>query len=1229
MPFSAGTRKNSISGVGTMDASGTSPWDAAALNKNAAAAASSAVVSPNYYFGGTTSGGEETDGTVGADVMDNDEVRALAVRLAPALEEADALISTSIPDEFRRQSGAGGDADEGYYGADEDDGIDEEVQALHLSEQLLRQELDMASDFSNFFRSPGRVDEQEQEGDDGRSSGSAVGDAVGDGGDAADGAVHDLIAMSYSVESPASATGGTGGSTTEADIHPSDHRHEEDALDGGRGEGTSQAVSPPSTTSPSTGAGEGGKTGSALLEPIKIPSHQQQAKNPASTSSPTVALLKTPAAASAERPSGANTPDLDQLLYVTPATAAQLASSSASSPGTSPQHQQQQGVGEQRCPQSYTTSDHARHLGLKLEDSTWYSLGLQRRHLLGAGSGGVAGGAEGGGAESGDNNDTHTFCHEYCLTLPESKLKHLCLGLQEVRPQQQHQHQHQASSSEETATITATVVTTTSTSAPSSSSPPRTKVLPPTTPPRPPTASAAATAAVASTASGGAVMRRASPGSASKRAAAGTPASASSSPAKQQAASVAEPPQMLPVRTVSIRIRPDVLCGAVMDAIQHSLMDNLNDLSSTGDGFDGDDDDDDDDDGIDGISDEGGGAALHPETVRILKRQGGHFQAVVEPRKYQQQMQPPASPASSTREMSPGRNAGADGSPARGEPAELAAGAAATATEAPFFLDAQLCTYKSDFCERILLIRVYHHPSSGDGSTSTKTAAAAAVASPSSGTRSPSTPAPTAETSSAAGSVDDQAVDDSFQIVSNLDPERDRAVTALEASNHLREACALIQRMEAPQTAKRIRISFSTGPSGTPAVRTLSDVQEAVSRHLLSHYRACPSVAVGGLTLPSLNSNDWPVVQSCWPTLTQIFDELESRDLTYSSLQWSRFGSFPSLPTLDVHYCSQLRQLSRQDMIVQLLKSASELEEYARKAEYACANMISLLHPTFETYGIDAPSLPKATPLTAYPLDFVAPQQSCPPWGRAVLEALNEIQARSGNKNDADDDPLGTLRLGDAEERRRAAFSAEAAHESLEMAGSAVQMVLKAFQRQYDEEKGARLGRKNAQVMDRLAKMQQHEHLTILALDRSFQNSDKAMNAAREFESKSGGIFQVPLLKWSIVVGGSTGTCWVTSNHILFVTQLIPIIGGSKTTIFELQDVEFTVVQEGPSTLLNPLPTVISISQDGSQLYSFRPSMGGSRLKSFLEIVQRTNLEDPVFVPGDFIVDNAVQPGQV
>ena len=56
-------------------------------------------------------------------------------------------------------------------------------------------------------------------------------------------------------------------------------------------------------------------------------------------------------------------------------------------------------------------------------------------------------------------------------------------------------------------------------------------------------------------------------------------------------------------------------------------------------------------------------------------------------------------------------------------------------------------------------------------------------------------------------------------------------------------------------------------------------------------------------------------------------------------------------------------------MKTQLLAQASELEEYARAAEFSCASIIDLLSPIFKAYGIPEIPLPKPVPLSAYPMD--------------------------------------------------------------------------------------------------------------------------------------------------------------------------------------------------------------------------------------------------------------------
>jgi hypothetical protein len=535
----------------------------------------------------------------------------------------------------------------------------------------------------------------------------------------------------------------------------------------------------------------------------------------------------------------------------------------------------------------------------------------------------------------------------------------------------------------------------------------------------------------------------------------------------------------LPVRTVVIRIRPDVLCGAVMEGAHHALM----------------------------IMD-----------ATVTKRQGGHCQAVVK-------------------------------------------GARCTVDESheifypPFFVDIRLATHKSDHCERVLLVRIYH--ASEDDNDDEKS--------------SPSK-------------------EDLF--LSQQDEWLDTPVDEKPAL-HLRESCALIQHIEAPELVKKIPWPGGHGSQ--------SEMQAVVSQHLVEHYRACPSAKSGKVTLPALNAEDFLVIRSSWRLVQLLWEELETRDLSYTTLSTTRFGSFPSLPTLDVHYCSQVRRISRDAMIVQLMKSAGELEQFAREAELACANMITLLKPTFKAYEVDAPSLPTPKLLTEYKLDYTVSKES---FGTKVQHALNEIQAWTAEVSNA-----GPIFQSSIEPRNPTDF-----WDSFDMAARAVQLVLEAFHKQHDDEQSARLIRKNSQVMDRLSKMQAHQKLSIQTLENCASWSPKAAKAAKNFGLRSGGPPEVPLLKLSIVVGRSTGICSVTANRIMFSTQLIPVVGGYTTMIFQLKDVEFHL-KESSTSILNPLPSVISIHQNGRDVYSFRPSISGARLKSFLDVVKTAAIEDPLILP--------------
>jgi hypothetical protein len=865
------------------------------------------------------------------DESNNAEVRALAAKLAPDLEKADALFH--VPAEFYSHQPMS--TDNVTADGDYDDDLSEEEQALKQSEQLLRAEMELASDFSKLFASP-------------RYSFDA-----GEGSD-------DDDQSPFQSETPERTT------SMEADVDDKEHEQvpEQDF----------QTADSLSTSTPMSKNG--------YLRPIPLSTTQSS-------------LVASPAL---------STPGI--LLAM-----------------TTPLH------GSNRHPSSryYTNVDHLSTLAMDTQHKGWYS--IDQTLLVTSSSSKSSNDLISSlpSAFSDENNENHKSqsaaipitLKEYCLAIPESRFKHVFVGLPEIS-------------------------STTGASA-------------------------------------------------------------------------------LPVRTLTIRIRPDVLCGAIMDSVYH---------------------------------------ALEHMSATVHKRQGGHIRATVPSATYM--------PARVVRDEE-----------TASEDSDNTNNSKSLRVYPGFFVDLQLCTYKADDCARLLLIRIYHDTRPAPVESSL--------------------PSPPRQLNDATN--DDQENNLDILLATNAsqhgggrDEERQSVLEHLvdeTAAYRLREACALIQRIETPQKRPKRIDANPTSPS---------EMKQVVSDYLLTNYHACPSVKEGAVTMPGLNSNDWPVIVSSWRLIRSVWDELNDRELSYNQLCQNWFGAFPALPTLDVHYCSQIRRLSREGMIVELLKSASELEDFAREAEYACANMISMLQPTFDAYDMGAPSLPKALPLTSYPLEFTAPQQACPPWGQKVMSALNEIQSTSDEVNRNVD------HLGESNH-----LDEDAIKKSLDMADHAVQSVLQAFQEQDDEEKNARLSRKNVQVMDRLAKMEDHQLASIRTLDQALMRSAKAKAAAEDFATKSGGFQEVPLIKWSVYVGSATGTCFVTARRILFVTQRIPVIGGSTISMWPLLDIEFSV-KEGVPSLLNPMPTTVTLTKDGQEVYNFRASLGGgARLTSFLEIVKATASKLPAY----------------
>jgi hypothetical protein len=704
---------------------------------------------------------------------------------------------------------------------------------------------------------------------------------------------------------------------------------------------------------------------------------------------------------------------------------------------------------EVKPPVAYTLQDHADHLHLQTEKvGGWYYCDMTQYLLT-------------------EGTESKDLVKDYCLPIPYRKLKRLYSGLL------YHQVVHAKQAAATPSKTPQTPSTPATTPAPGDVAPAATPVTPASSkrPPKQPSTPAASTP---------------------------LPALPAPAPMPQE-----EP---LPVRTVAIRIRPDVLCGAVMDAIHHAFEILPNNC-----------------------------------TTHVLKRQGGHLRGAV---------------------YIPNKALG-------------------------YIADVQLCSQKNDALERRLIVRFYHIQDDP-------------------------------EALNELGQTLQQKVPQSPALEAG--PEEKENEEKLAANRHMKQSCSLIQRLMASQQqggSKKMDFKQQSSWLGLrdTAFASKSEMQKGIGNHLESNFKTCPSVreenkkaspTIRRLTLPSLSNRDWPLLDASWTLTGSILEELDTRDCTYNTLYTLPFGQFPSLPTLDVHYCSQLRRLSRESMITHLLKSAKDLEDYAKGAEYNCALCITILEPMLEYYGIPPLNLPKTSKsLQEYPLEYTPPQVSCPPWGSLVMEALNKVAAKT---------PTGEMDVNEA-----------------------VRMLYQAFIRQDDEEQAARLGRKNAQIMERLAIMQSHQRALVQNIRDSHVYSLKASNDADAFLKRAEqalnvgqegypSILQpdVPLLNFRISVGASSsGTCYVTSDQILFATYYIPLVGGIRTTVYDLTSVEFQVDESVASTLLNPFPNTVSVVVTATNkcVYSFRPALGPARLRKFLKVIQSFAGEDS---PSEFsqVVEN-------
>jgi hypothetical protein len=343
----------------------------------------------------------------------------------------------------------------------------------------------------------------------------------------------------------------------------------------------------------------------------------------------------------------------------------------------------------------------------------------------------------------------------------------------------------------------------------------------------------------------------------------------------------------LPVRTLCLRIRPDIESGVVMNVVQSVFEGYQSNIKSI-----------------------------------VLKRQGGHFQCAVDH------------------------------------------------DSAPFFIDAQLCTTKSENKERQLVLRIHH--------------------------------------------VQDHA--EALVEVGHLATERkasDEESPSFAINIHLKEASSLLQLISAQKHNAHSYFDADDCAS-------LQATPKETSLFLQDNYHEEKSVNAGGTSsehvFPALSSQDFSILQSSLPHCLLLWEGISHHhsNCAFHTLIDVHLGT-----CLDTLYLSQIRQLSRETMLERLRMVKTEVDENTQKAEEEYSNFTELLESTFKHYSIDFPeTIPPRMSLTIFP-----PSKSPPGFSIAAAMASNGVVVDPGNPAAAADEAARKVyaafsALDDKEQRR-------------------------------------------------------------------------------------------------------------------------------------------------------------------------------------------------------------------
>jgi hypothetical protein len=495
----------------------------------------------------------------------------------------------------------------------------------------------------------------------------------------------------------------------------------------------------------------------------------------------------------------------------------------------------------------------------------------------------------------------------------------------------------------------------------------------------------------------------------------------------------------LPVRTMVIRLRPDITSGVVMDALQEAC-----------EGYPG-------------------------ATASILKRHQGHFQCLVLSKE------------------------------GEGEKA--------------YTLDANICTSRGGALERELILRIFH---TGDGIRKQKKAA----------------------------KINKKSMDclnnDDLIIPINL---------------HLKGASSFLQHLSKQRCNNPLAVP---SPHPSPKASTayfLSKYEPNCSVRVTKELKNVPAYNL----FPSLNSEDWAVLQSSWSMVSRIWKNLSAHDCLFHTIvdipMVDEAEGDDSGPVLDFHYCSQIRQLSRDVMLAEVQSNFRDLQVNVDSMERSYQNFIRMLNRSLARFKM-ARYKPSTKPCPKLSL----PPLTAPP-GYAIVAAMACKCAEGSSDNPA------------------------------ALCDDAVLKVYKTFCSQDDISYRKHLKEANNAIMERLVEIQKSQ----MNLVHQLENHPNAQAAAKNFckmarqATNTKGrverlvLARVPLLD-SETIGGR---CQITSTAMLCTNEGM---FDNKYHLFDFKAVSFQIVSG------NCLAVVTTNSRE--TIYKINTAMDLPSLTEFLKTLQ-------------------------